>query len=161
MVPLGPNGSIAVATAKGSVDVLVDLLGYYEPGPDGGTVFHWFPPTRVLDSRTLGPTPSDGAWGPRETRSQQVSVPDSFQSNMRPRAVVVNLTAVDATQDTHLTVWASGGPKPTSSSINLPAGDTRANLVVVPTGYGDTIDIYNSAGDVHVLIDVVGYLTDP
>src|SRR5262249_19514149 len=44
-------------------------------------------------------------------------------------AVAYNVTAVSPTQATHLTVWPASQPKPATSSINVRAGETRANMV--------------------------------
>ncbi|GAA5006159.1 right-handed parallel beta-helix repeat-containing protein [Kitasatospora paranensis] len=72
-------------------------------------------------------------------------------------AMVLNITAVDATTDTYLTVWPSRQPRPTTSSLNVRAGKPVANLVTVPIGPSGTVEVFNQRGLVHVVVDVVGY----
>jgi hypothetical protein len=50
-----------------------------------------------------------------------------------------------------------------SSVINYAAGQTVANTTIVPVvpGVGNDFSIYSSAGNPHVIIDVVGYFAAP
>jgi hypothetical protein len=72
-------------------------------------------------------------------------------------AVVLNVTGVGATAGTHVTVWPAGQPQPLASNLNLPAGATRPNLVVVAVGANGQVSLFNNAGSLHLLADVVGY----
>ena len=113
-------------------------------------------PNRILDSGTG--LAFDEPWEPGQTRDLEVTggatnVPDDAT------AVVLNVTAVHPTVGTHLTVWPTGTDVPNVSNLNLPADDTRANLVVVKIGIFDQVSIYNNTGDVDVIADVVGYFT--
>ncbi|MCB1261814.1 MAG: hypothetical protein KDB33_15710, partial [Acidimicrobiales bacterium] len=47
--------------------------------------------------------------------------------------------------------------KPLASNLNWPAGDTRPNLVTVKVGAGGKVSLFNNAGSVHVIADVVGW----
>src|SRR5205807_9983615 len=71
-----------------------------------GTGFHSLPPTRILDTRTSGDAP---ALQPNKQRTVQITghggVPSTHVS-----AVVLNLTATQASQGTFLTVFPSGSP---------------------------------------------------
>ena len=71
--------------------------------------------------------------------------------------VVVNITAVDPTAPSHLTVWPTGAPRPATSTLNFTAGETIPNLAAVGTGPSAGLSIFNNAGQVDVVIDVVGY----
>jgi hypothetical protein len=71
--------------------------------------------------------------------------------------VVLNLTAVGGSEASHLSTWASGHPKPGTSSVNFAAGQSRPNLVIVPVGSGGMISIFNNAGTVDVVADVEGW----
>lgn len=70
-------------------------------------------------------------------------------------AVVVNITATGATANSFVTVYP-GGTRPNVSTINFLKGVNRANIATVPLSEGK-ISVYNSAGSVDVLVDVVGY----
>ena len=71
-------------------------------------------------------------------------------------AVVLNVTAVHPTQSTHLTVFPSGSP-PVVSDLNPRPGTVEPNLVVATLSAGGTVDIYNFAGNVDVVVDVLGW----
>ncbi|WP_345632384.1 hypothetical protein [Rugosimonospora acidiphila] len=72
-------------------------------------------------------------------------------------AVVLNVTVVSPTVASYLTVWPTGGARPTVSNIDFAAGWTGANSTTVPLGSGGQVDIYNLTGQVQVLADVVGF----
>ncbi|MEO6411499.1 MAG: hypothetical protein ABIO48_02830 [Pedococcus sp.] len=72
-------------------------------------------------------------------------------------AVVLNVTGIGPTRGTHLRIYPAGQALPTASTLNLPSGGTRANLVTVPLGAGGKVSVYNDAGLVNVAVDVLGY----
>jgi hypothetical protein len=73
----------------------------------------------------------------------------------------VNLTVVEPAAQGHLVLYAgdAAGP-PRTSSINFPPAVTRANNAIVPlAANGGTVNVKNgSAGSVHLVLDVNGYL---
>ena len=118
-----------------------------------GTGFHSLPPTRILDTRSSG--------GPLQANSQrkiqitgQGGVPGSHVSG-----VVLNLTATQPSAATFLTVFPSGNP-PNSSNLNIPPGRDAANLVTAQLASDGSVQLYNAAGTVHAIMDVVGYYDD-
>lgn len=77
-------------------------------------------------------------------------------------AVMMNVTAIEPSEATYLTVYPGDVSRPVASNLNVAGGASATpNLVTVLLGaaLGD-IKIYNSAGTVHVLADVVGYFVD-
>ena len=74
-------------------------------------------------------------------------------------AVVLNVTADQATDDGYVTVWPSGRDRPGVSSLNVVAGETRANLVVVPVGVDGRVSMFSSGG-ADLIADVAGWFTD-
>ncbi|MFN6120681.1 MAG: DUF1501 domain-containing protein [Actinomycetes bacterium] len=72
-------------------------------------------------------------------------------------AVAINLTAVGATMPTFVTVHPSGGDRPVASNLNPVPGVATPNLVIARVGTGGSIDLFNNAGYVHLLADVVGW----
>lgn len=112
-------------------------------------------PTRVLDTRTNNFPVGDAL--PRTLDLSSLSNPANRELSAGMTAVVMNVTATGATQDTYLTIWPSGQPRPASSNLNIKAGQTVANLVTVPVGYLQSVDIHNHAGQADVIVDVVGY----
>jgi hypothetical protein len=77
-------------------------------------------------------------------------------------AVALNVTATEATAPGFVQVIPTGGSTAVASSSNLnltAAGQTIANLVVVPLGDAGRVTLY-SEGGAHLLADVAGYFTD-
>jgi hypothetical protein len=75
------------------------------------------------------------------------------------QAVVMNVTATNATATSYLTVYPDGVAQPTASNLNFVAGQTVPNLVEVKLGADGTVDFYNAAGTVDVIADVAGWVT--
>lgn len=78
-----------------------------------------------------------------------------------PRAVHINIVAVDSINDGYLTVWPKGGVKPLAGVLNYsPTAKTDpiSNAFTVVTGYlqGDDISVF-AYRETHVVADVLGY----
>jgi hypothetical protein len=76
--------------------------------------------------------------------------------------VVMNVTATQPSgaSESYLTVYPTAGAPntpPNSSNLNFREGVDVPNMVMVKIGTGGRVSIYNNAGAVHVLADVVGY----
>ena len=74
-------------------------------------------------------------------------------------AVVLNLTAVNQTSNTFLTVWPTGSLRPLASNLNPNPGIIQPNLVIAKVGTDGNVSIYNNAGTVDLIADVQGPLT--
>ena len=72
-------------------------------------------------------------------------------------SVAINVTATNPTTASFLTVWPTGTPRPTASNLNFDTGQTIPNLAIAKVGTDGRISIYNLAGTVDVIIDVVGW----
>jgi hypothetical protein len=75
-------------------------------------------------------------------------------------AVQLNVTTLNATAETFLTLYGAGTPRPNASTMNPDVGMTQFNGAVIPLGAGGAISIYNHLGSVNVLIDITGYFVD-
>jgi Matrixin len=75
------------------------------------------------------------------------------------RSVSANVTVTQAKAGGDLRLYAAGGARPSSSSINYRAGQTRANSTNVPLGAGGALGIHSDQASetVQVIIDVNGY----
>ena len=139
----------------GTIDLIADVAGYYSSAGAGLTSVS---PARAWDSR-VGPGPM-GRIGAGETREVTVTgvggVPASGVT-----AVVLNVTAVAASAGTYATAWPTGEGRPNASNLNLPAGDTRPNLVIVKVGAGGKVSFYNDAGTIDLIADVAGWVGSP
>jgi hypothetical protein len=73
--------------------------------------------------------------------------------------VVLNVTVVDTTATSHLTVYPAGQtlPRRSLTSTGWP-GRTVPNLVIATVGHGGiSIEVSNFAGSTDVIVDVVGW----
>ena len=61
-------------------------------------------------------------------------------------AVVLNLTATNSESGGYLTVFPTGSVRPTTSSLNVPAHHTVANLVVAKLGSNGSVTVHNGPG---------------
>jgi hypothetical protein len=112
-------------------------------------------PTRILDTRN-GTGGYTTPVGPGATISLQVTGKDGVPSS-GVTAVVLNVTAVNPTAGSYVTVYPDGQARPVASNLNFTAGETFPNLVVVPVGSNGKVDFYNSAGSVNLIADLAGY----
>ncbi len=180
-VTLGANsgqGWIDIYNALGSVNVLVDVEGYFAaPSPSNSPVglFHPMAPTRVCDTRSGSPTPycsSHGALGPGTSMLINFATTGGVPGDGTAAAVVVNLTGVAGSSYTALTLFPPvnglcpyrvGTSAPRFSTINLNAGAVQANRAMVALGPGtsggpnDAICVYNALGVINVVIDANGW----
>lgn len=148
-VALGPDRKVRLYNRNGAVHLLADLAGHYSTGGTGGTGgagFTALPPSRVLNSTTVGP----GA-------TQVLDLTDLIPASAT--AVTFNLTGSGATAETYVTAWPTGTARPNASTLNLAAGTTRPNLVTVAVGADRRVSLYNAAGRVALLADLTGFYT--
>ncbi|MFE2478802.1 PKD domain-containing protein [Streptomyces sp. NPDC059389] len=134
----------ATSTAERSVQVAYTPAGYVAVRP-----------TRVLDTRTTGSPVQGGAATP-------IDVPVHYYSSgphhtAGASAVVLNVTVTGATEDTHLSVWPSGQPRPVTSNVNVKAGGTSSNTVTVPVGADGLISAQLNSGKAALIVDYVGH----
>ena len=71
-------------------------------------------------------------------------------------SVALNVTAVSASGAGYLTVWPAGQGQPNASNLNVVAGQTVPNMVIVPLGVNGQISIFSSV-TVDLLVDVLGW----
>jgi carboxypeptidase T len=126
-----------------------------------GATFHAITPGRVLDSRIgLGAT--------RFTSKvkQSFAVAGLFGVPADAVGVTGNVTIVGQTQAGYVTVAPSltADALPSTSTINFPVGDIRANGITVSLGPGGKLDAVYAAEDdtsmIDVIFDVTGYFAN-
>ena len=74
-------------------------------------------------------------------------------------AVAVNVTVVDVSQPNFVTVYPGGTARPFTSNLNAGPGRPVPNLVVMGVGSDGSIEVFNSSGTAHCLVDVFGYFS--
>ena len=110
----GATGGVTIYNAVGSVNVIVDVEGYFAPPPGSGPVpgeFHSMAPLRICDTRAKVQTKcAIGAIGPNSWRDVVLSGLPSGVTGVPSvpttgaAAVVFNLTATQGTAGTYLAV---------------------------------------------------------
>ncbi|MBC3842784.1 N-acetylmuramoyl-L-alanine amidase [Streptacidiphilus sp. 4-A2] len=156
------DGKIDLYNAVGTVDAWVDMVGYYTSAGTGSRLVG-FGPTRVLDTR-YGQGVTRDPVGAGQHVSLQVAGIQGAPADVT--AVVMNVTATDATRDTWVTVYPDsatdgGNDVPATSNLDLTPDRTVPNLVIVPVTDGK-VDFYNAEGSVDLFADITGYFTsDP
>jgi hypothetical protein len=153
VIKIGADGKINIANAVGTVHVIVDVVGYFDPS--GGARFHAIDPTRMLDSR-LGVGLS-GSFPQGTSRSLAVAGAAGSGVRADATAVVANVTATEGTTGSFVTIFPDGVDRPTSSNLNFAAGETIPNLTMVKIGSQGRVKLYNHLGSVHLIGDAVGF----
>ncbi|MCU1390608.1 MAG: hypothetical protein JWL72_3946 [Ilumatobacteraceae bacterium] len=151
---LGAGGKVSLYNSAGSTQLVADVLGYFSP--TGGSRLTSIAPARLLDTRDSA-GPSFGAVG-----QTPLVVPVVGRGGVPATgvtAVVLNVTATDGTRGSYVTVYPNGQDAPTASNLNTTVGQARANLVIAKVGPDGAVAMFNSAGDIHLIADVVGYFT--
>jgi hypothetical protein len=72
-------------------------------------------------------------------------------------AVVMNVTVVNPTKASFLTLYPTGAVRPTASNLNFVANQVVPNLVEVPVGRNGQVTVFNLQGTVDVVFDLAGY----
>jgi hypothetical protein len=147
---VGAGGRVSLYNDAGVIDLAADVVGYFTTDPNAAR-FVPITPERAFDTRTAG-----GPLGPKETRRFTVAGATLQRVPAGVDAVAVNVTGVLPTATTYLTVFPDGAA-PLASNLNLAPGRIAPNLVTVPVRSDGTVAIFNDAGSVHVVGDVVGF----
>jgi hypothetical protein len=153
MVPLSSGGALTMYNYAGSVDVVVDVDGYYGAAtttPSSSGLYDAVNPFRALGSSSQGASFVAGTVTPVTVSGGTTEVPSSAS------AVEVNVTAI-GNAPSYLTAYPAGAAQPLAASLNFGPGQIISNRSVVGIGTGGQIDIYNYAGDATVDVDVDGY----
>jgi hypothetical protein len=152
------GAAVAVSLGAGGVGLLHATV------PSGAAAFVPITPCRLFDTR-----PAPHTVGTRTTPLTPDEIYDisgrGTQGNcVLPDAavgLVLNVTAVDASQATFLTLFPTGAERPTASHLNpSPGAPPAPNAVTVDLSASGQFSVFNRFGNVHVLADVVGYYTD-
>jgi hypothetical protein len=150
VLPCGPAaGSVQLTTAHSAPQAVAGVSGSFVA----------VGPVRIADTRANSGFPDeDQVLSSGGSINVQVAgeggVPTAGVS-----AAVLNVTAVDPSAATFLTVFPEGSSRPTVANLNIAVGQTVANLVTVPVGAQGGVTIFNHAGTGNVVVDLDGYYT--
>lgn len=144
---IGAGGSVDIANPLGASHVIADVAGYL----DAGSGFEGSAPSRIVDTRATRPLGTRGVLNV-PLRGVPKGVPASA------RVAILNVTALRSTETSYLTVYP-GDDRPTASNVNVTPGAIVPNLVLATIGTDGSVNIYNDAGQVDVLVDVLGWFS--
>ena len=155
-VPLGSQGGLTVYNYVGSVNVVIDVEGFYTTTAQTRGLYNPVNPLRVLGTLAAGSSIGAGV-------STAVTVAGVDGVPADASAVVANVTVAGPSGPGYLTVYpapTSGAPTPpTASNVNFTTGQVIPNRVIIPVGANGQIDVYNHSGSVKVDVDLDGYYT--
>ncbi len=175
IVGLDPTGNLTFnsgGAVAGTYHVIVDVMGFISTsqysGPSVGARLESVDPGRLLDTRFSTPI------GAGQSRTLQIRGADTIVDDAgspirvdvvpnRPTitAVLVNLTLVNPANGSETYVSATPETLDTSkfhtSSSNVSPAKAKANTTVVPIGIDGSIKLYNNAGNLDLVVDVLGY----
>jgi carboxypeptidase T len=151
-----PTASSAAVLAAGSgTDLITDITGFYVAGGAGAS-YTPVDPVRLLDTRSGNGL--DGRFASGTPRSVRIAgrggIPDGVE------AVTVNVTVVQPTSAGYVSVGPEMSSSPSTSTLNVPRGDTRANgTTVALDDQGRLAAVFKGTGGsrTHLLMDVTGY----
>ncbi len=148
---LGAGGSVSLFANAGELDVIADVVGCFTAG--GASVVP-VAPSRLLDTRH-----GQGARKGPVGAGTEIDLTVVGVGAVAPAAsaVVLNVTATGASDETYVTLYPDGVARPDASSLNVARGATIANLVVAKVGANGKVRLYNHAGGVDLIADVTGY----
>jgi hypothetical protein len=155
VVPLDSSGRMRIRS-HGSPHVIVDVIGWFQEGVGAGYVA--LTPRRVLDTRS-GMGLRLGAVAAASAHDQIVGRYTGVPADAE--AVVLAAIAVAPSANAHVTVFPTGQPEPTASTLNFVAGRTVPNAVVSALGTQGRVRFDVAAGTTHLVADVSGYFLDP
>jgi hypothetical protein len=159
-VALSGTGTLSitfVAPSNGpTAHAIFDVTGYFTPDTTGAT-YHALTPTRALDTRNG----TGGLGGPFTNHAARTFTVAGVPSGAI--AVTGNLTVTGQTSSGYFSIGPVATDNPTSSTLNFPVGDDRANAVTVALGAGRTLSITfvapSNGPTAHAIFDVTGYFT--
>ncbi|MGH2512293.1 MAG: fibronectin type III domain-containing protein, partial [Candidatus Limnocylindrales bacterium] len=162
-VPLAPDGSLAityVAKAGSTAQVVFDVTGYFFADA-GGATYHVVNPNRLVDSRIPSGLAGHLVSGAPQTFNV-ANRADTLALNIPADASAItgNLTVTGQTAAGYLSLTPVATSLPSTSTLNFPFGDVRANGLTTTLGSLQTLSLVYMAGagqTADVVFDVTGY----
>jgi hypothetical protein len=152
------GAAVAVSIGAGG------LITFASASSGSGSTFVAITPCRLLDTRADGP-----ATGTKPPMSSPLGQGQILTVNARgnfgnctalsPTATgaVLNVTTVNSTASSFLTVWPADKTKPFVSNLNWVGGQAPTpNQVTTGLSASGQFSVYNNTGTVDVVIDIVG-----
>jgi hypothetical protein len=169
-VAVGGNGKVSFVNHAGTLDIAVDVVGYYAglTGPKG-LAYRPVAPVNLFDTRLgIGAFPPQPI-GPKHSLGASLLGSFGGTSARLPKVVVLSVSVTGATANGSLHVFRYDPTKPPTATAapGIPAvafntGIDTSNLVTFALGGATQVWFYaNTTGNVHVHVDIVGTYVVP
>ncbi len=150
------NGQAEFCTySPNGLHEIIDVQGYFAPYVDGSLAFTPQTTTRVVDTRFCwtDPVTQVQRCGKRSAAGSVIRV----QAPADAKAVVVNLTTVDALAAGYVSAGSCDDPNLANShsNVNAVVGAAVANMAIVPVAADGTYCVYVSSS-MNLIVDVLG-----
>lgn len=163
VTPLSAAGQVSIYSSSSSINVLVDVAGYYTTSQDGtGQVF--VPAgadQRILDTRngTGSCMPAPCATLPSNS-NVTVDVPGNAGAPAGASAVVLNATVFNPSADGALVIWNADDTQPPGRNLSYSAGKSASNTAIVALGPAGAVNVRAINNSTDLTLDVEGYFYD-
>jgi hypothetical protein len=140
-----------------TTNLILDVTGYYLQDLNGAR-FVPLTPGRRMDTRFAAPM--EGLAGAFSANVPRTLVIEPYQGvPANATAITGNLTVVGQTRAGYVSITPTATATPTTSTINFPLGDVRANGVTGPLSAGGSVGlVYKTSGGLtHLILDLTGY----
>ena len=157
LIHLGVAGLVAAAGVIG----VTQLVGAAGGGVGAPSVLVPITPCRLLDTRTGAENVGTRSkpLGAAESATFQVTGTNgkcTIPSNAT--GIAANVTAVNPTAASYVTIFPADAPRPTASNLNVIANSPPTpNQVTVGLSATGAIGAYNNGGTLDLIVDIVGY----
>ena len=157
-IGVGSSGQIEVYNHSGTVNVDVDVDGYYTGAGGTGSVFVPITPVRVADTRTASLVGTGTPIAASTSESFNIATTASGIP-ATATAVEANFTVVAGDAPGYLTVYpTSDTTNPVASDVNWVANGIIPNFTIADTNGTGNVEVYNSHGaTINLVIDAFGY----
>ena len=145
---VGTGGTVCIYTHS-DADVVVDVSGWL--AAHGG--FGALVPTRLVDTRNRE---TDSVPILEAGSTVRVDVSGKTVVPASAAGVVLNVTVTNPTSAGYVTVWACDAERPTASNLNVVAGATAANSVLVAPAADGALCVYTQAA-ADIVVDIAGW----
>jgi len=152
LIPLDAAGGLCVYS-NADTDLVVDITGWVSPSSTGR--FTPTAATRVLDTRI--PMNAPGRLAAGQTLEVQMTG-GATNIPLDATAVSINVTAIDPTTDSYVTVYPCATARPLASTLNPSATTIESNSIIVGVSTTGTVCFFSPVA-VDLVADVSGYVS--
>jgi hypothetical protein len=156
IVPIGASGQVSLENLVGTVDITVDVHGYFLTTESGYTSINQI---RLMDTRA-GQDTDDRLYNSVGQLTANVAYPIQVCGRMGTpfgaTAAVLKVTAFNSVEDGSLILWGDG-IAPDISQVRFTDGKTTSNTTIVPLSSLGFVHLKSSKA-VDVAVDIVGWL---